>query len=97
MKAILLSFLILGSNVVLADTLICSNEEVTASLESGILNVNGVSLECLETEGAVCTAINFETVETTVLTYKKESNTATLELMPAPGNGQIQSIELLCR
>nr|BDT27350.1 hypothetical protein BHI3_08160 [Bacteriovorax sp. HI3] len=97
MKAILLSFLILGSNVVLADTLICSNEEVTASLESGILNVNGVSLECLETEGDVCTAINFETVETTVLTYKKESNTATLELMPAPGSGQIQSIELLCR
>lgn len=97
MKAILLSFLILSSNVVLADTLVCSNEEVTASLESGILNVNGVSLECLETEGDVCTAINFETVETTVLTHNKESNTAKLELMPAPGSGEITVIDLVCR
>ena len=99
MKALFLSLFVLSSNVVFAETLTCSNESegVSVSLQSGILTVNGQSYECLEAEGDVCTSINFETVESLVLTQSKENQTAVLEVMPSPGSGAIKTIDLNCR
>lgn len=99
MKFILMSFLILNSGLVLADTITCTNadESIEATLNDGTLTLNGETLECLELQANECTSINYDTMEVTKLTLSEDSKKGTLELMPSPGSGEIKSVELSCR
>lgn len=94
-----MSFLLLNSSLVLADTTVCSNEKenIVTTLNEGILTVNSEKLECMEVSETDCTVINFETTEATKLTIAEDKKSAVLEIMPAPGSGEIKSIDLLCK
>lgn len=98
MKVLLLALLALSSNLAFAGTVTCYNkmEGYLVTLESRNLTVNGKSNECQEQAGDVCTAINFETIEVTRLTLSKENQNGILEVMPAPGSGEIKTIEVKC-
>lgn len=93
-----MSFLLLNSGLVLADVATCSNEKenIVVTLSEGILTVNAEKFECMELSETDCTVINFETTEATKLTLADDKQSAVLELMPAPGSGEIKSLSLKC-
>ncbi len=99
MKAAFLSLMILCSSSAFAASMTCSSErdQVTATLDGRILTVNSQIFECMEAEGDICTGMNYESIELATLIYSPEINEAILIQMPAPGAGEIKTINLQCR
>ena len=94
-----MSFLLLNSTFALADVSTCSSEKenIVVTLNEGILTVDAEKFECMELSETECTVINFETTEATKLTLSDDKKSAVLEIMPAPGSGEIKAIDLLCK